>query len=661
MPTLLESNPAGDLTLIESGCYGFTGNRANGYQFDDPSLTDWTDRSSNGAFSVSGGVLSVEKLLLLMWSKASVSPQHLLPNSQIITTLRCRWNIDNSQDNRPDYVANAVALMSTSPLPWQTGGFAMGSGGKIFFGDFWRPWTYENGVFDQYHTGMVADGSNDHWEACRVEPDGVALVCDCSGGGLNIIQGGAGEVPDAPLTWCNCDPDNFGLAGNPGLVSWQLAPGVGSPTEYMEWHAFFSRVVKVIGLPTGWKGRVIKVGDAARSPNTITSVESGGEATVEIVGGQNLDMPPWDEVQVLDASNVVMSSIQVRTFQPGTYGGDVYCYQCAFPCPPPGTESFFFFGQQVVQPVTKTILTSLDAELFLDITKQVVTSLDGVVLLAGAMTQSLVGLVQEDDFNRADSDTVGTGWSELEGDFDILSNVLRAQTINRALVENTTRAKAVEWFQQACVWWSNATQHAELAFIDYQASAEDGYGMVIDDGNSLIELFEYNAGSRTSLGVSAAETMNSSTFYCDCQFYKRAGVQEGYFKGAGSGVTISASDTTHDAKDVAPMFVRWFGSLNHQQYDDSIICLSKNIVVTSLPTGWKAKVRNGADAVVAEATESGGTATIDASLFGGATERVPLGGWPVLQVTDGADVEQNRWENTNPGFAGVYPGDSYAN
>ncbi len=320
-PTALESNPAGTLHLIESGCYGFTGTRANGYQFDDASLSDWTDRFSDGIVSVSGGTLTSEKNLLLMWNKPSVSPQHTLPNNQIITTLRGRWNL-NGNLSGADYHTNSVAIMSVSPLPWQAGGFMMGEGGKIFFTELWHTWSYENGSFQSYHTGQIGEGNVDHWQACRVKPDATG-GCDCSAGGLNLIQGAHGNQPDAAFTWCVCDSGNYALAGNPGLVSWRFGSGFdGDGTEYYEWHAFFDTSIKVIGLPTGWKAKVIKVGDAVRKAADHTQSESGGEAVVTVVGTE--DMPPWDEVQVLDGSNVVQHTIQVRTFQPGTYGGDVY-------------------------------------------------------------------------------------------------------------------------------------------------------------------------------------------------------------------------------------------------------------------------------------------------------------------------------------------------
>ncbi len=340
MAVALESNPEGTLHLIESGCYGHTGTRANGYQFDDPSLSDWTDRSSDGPFSVSAGVLSVDKALLLMWNSPSVSPQHTLPNSQIITTLRNRWIIDGAP-NQSDYVPNAVSIMSTIVLPWQTGGYASGTGGIVIFSTgLWTFWTYENGTFVSLNNNVLNDPPSVlHWFGNRVEADGITVGRDCSGGGLNLLEAAAGQ-PDCGFTLRTCRSANFGLAGNPGLFSFQGTVGPGDGTEYLEWHAFFDTKIKVIGLPTGWKAKVIKVGDAARDPASTTNIESGGEAFPVVVGSGtgSADMPPWDEVQVLDALDVVQHSIKVRTFQPGTYGGDVYTMGPVDAPPPPPTS-----------------------------------------------------------------------------------------------------------------------------------------------------------------------------------------------------------------------------------------------------------------------------------------------------------------------------------
>ncbi len=666
MPTLLESNPAGDLALIESGCYGYTGTRANGYQFDDATLADWTVRWSDSTYGVAGGKLTAEMGLLLMWSKESVSPTHKLPNVQVITTLRSTWNASGGYDERNDYVTNAVASMHPTILPWDTGGFATGSGGHIWFGELWRPWRYANSIYGAYHTGMVAvPAKDDHWSGIILKPDAASLSRDCSGGGLNLVQGAHGFQPDAPFTWSSCDGVNYGMSGYPGLVSWSnnkspVPPGVpGEGTEYLEWHAFYDTFIKVIGLPTGWQARAIKNGDVVRSAQTSNGIESGGQATLPVIGFGDGDMPPWDEVQVLDTANVVMSTIQVRTFQPGTYGGDVYCYRCSFPCPPSDLASFFFFGQQTTPPASKTLATALDAELLRETAQRVTTSLDAALLKPNPMTQTVVGLVQEDDFNRADWVVPGPGWVQRDGDNDIVSNFLRSM-VGTSYLENDTGAAALEWFAQVSVRWSHWVFNSGLGFADYNAGSENGYLIRLEDGQNRIRLERWVNGSSTLIKSLNGVSMSTDTWYPDFQFYIKDSAQECYFKGDAASGTVSDTDSTHDGVLKLPYLRSMAGAPNTGDFDDAIICLTKSLVVTGLSAGWKAKILNASATVVAEAVESGGVATIDASLFGGATERVAPGGWPVLSVTDAADLELKRWDSANAGFVGVYPGNQYA-
>ena len=643
MPTLLESNPAGDLTLIESGCYGFTGTRANGYQFDDPSLTDWTARWSSGGFSVDAGVLSVDKGLLLMWDSPSVSPQHTLPNRQITTVARGRWDFDDFTQNG-EYLTNAVAIMHPSILPWSVGGFAMGAGGKVFFSTMWHWWSYENGVFQSYHNGLIAvPASTDHWMACRVEPDGTALVCDCSSGGKNLIQGAHGFQPDAPFTNCVCDTGNYDLAGNPGLVSWQLEGGLpDTGTEYFEWHAFYGPTIKVVGLPSGWKARIIKVGDAVRKATTETRTESGGEATVPVVGGGDQDMPPWDEVQVLDPSNVVMATIQVRTFQPGTYGGDVYCYQCAFPCPPPNAASFFFFGQQIVQAVTRKLTMALDAELWLETMKQETTSLDAMMLTGSPIQQDGSGFLYEDDFASA----VSSDWEALAGSLYVwTAGQARGAAGDKMGLKESVIAARNKSYCQAKLTRGVVSGTGGINFFLRRNSDEDAY--IVQSQELVTRLIRRSNGGDDILDSSGlGNPDNTQMLY---HHYCADGDQRSWRSGA-----VRAVETNTDL-DGQTGVLAFSAFTAHSDIDDVVYCTDRLILFTGLPTGWKAKVLDSGDAVVVEATESGGTATIDT---GG--KEIPIGGWPALIITDAADGEVLRWDSGSGGFAGVYPGDSYS-
>lgn len=289
-----------------------------------------------------------------------------------------------------------------------------------------------------------------------------------------------------------------------------------------------------------------------------------------------------------------------------------------------------------------------------------ITTYPPAVFTFSPIAQTVFGLAKEDDFDRADSDTVGADYTERVGDFDILSNFVRHPSSSSAAgwLEVTGLTARVEWFMQVANRWQFNSVHSHFGFADWNGGSQNGYALMLDDAPNLIQLRKWTAGAPADLGSNASETMATGTWYSDGQMYVKAGAQEAYFKAGGTGSTVSAADTAHDAVSKRP-FIHKLSSFSNNDWDDLIVCLSKNIVVSSLATGWKAKVRNAADAVVAEATESGGTATIDASLFGSATERVPSGGWPVLQITDGADVEQGTYDVGSPTFAGIYPGDKY--
>ncbi len=55
------------------------------------------------------------------------------------------------------------------------------------------------------------------------------------------------------------------------------------------------------------------------------------------------------------------------------------------------------------------------------------------------------------------------------------------------------------------------------------------------------------------------------------------------------------------------------GNTQYHWFDDIIVCRSGSIKVTNLSTGYKAKLFDASDVLIAEATESGGTATLDVS------------------------------------------------
>ena len=90
------------------------------------------------------------------------------------------------------------------------------------------------------------------------------------------------------------------------------------------------------------------------------------------------------------------------------------------------------------------------------------------------------------------------------------------------------------------------------------------------------------------------------------------------------------------------------------------MCDDNKVVVNGMSSGYKAKIRNSSDTVIASATESGGVATVNCSEYEeaqaagtGATEKIPYDGWKDIVITTAADVTVM----TIPGP--IYPGMSF--
>lgn len=130
----------------------------------------------------------------------------------------------------------------------------------------------------------------------------------------------------------------------------------------------------------------------------------------------------------------------------------------------------------------------------------------------------------------------------------------------------------------------------------------------------------------------------------------------------GGTATHAATDATHNGESG---FVTFFGDVSSGitgtgWLANTIICDGRIVTVSGLPTGYKAKILNGSGSVIASATESGGTALINATRYQevisagtGCTETVPIDGFPKLRITDGSDVEQDSI------VTAIWPGDSW--
>jgi hypothetical protein len=157
--------------------------------------------------------------------------------------------------------------------------------------------------------------------------------------------------------------------------------------------------------------------------------------------------------------------------------------------------------------------------------------------------------------------------------------------------------------------------------------------------------------TRTNLDTDTTWTYAADTDYV-IQLYCGSGVQEARLWDAGTLVaTCSATDGSHftAAHKGTRVHVSSSGA-NTSTWAEYRAADGKDIVVTQMPTGYKAKVLNVSDTVVASATESSGIATIDML---GATTPMQTNVWRSVIVTTAGDVEVARYSGV------VHPGDTY--
>lgn len=91
------------------------------------------------------------------------------------------------------------------------------------------------------------------------------------------------------------------------------------------------------------------------------------------------------------------------------------------------------------------------------------------------------------------------------------------------------------------------------------------------------------------------------------------------------------------------------GNIQDHHFDDLVVCRSGSIKVKNLSTGWKAKLYDSSDALIAQASESGGIATLDVS-----SKAYPITGR--IKIFDASDVLQF----TSNLLSDIFGGDEYA-
>lgn len=271
-----------------------------------------------------------------------------------------------------------------------------------------------------------------------------------------------------------------------------------------------------------------------------------------------------------------------------------------------------------------------------------------------SIVRDVAGLIEIDQFTRPDAATPGGNWVVDLGTAAIVSNRLDifSTGASRPGVRHTGTART-ENFSQVVYRYENSGFPCALAHARASGNPRDGYGVGFASATScaLVTL------TGTAPTIIQSDLLGSSplTDY-QAQLYTTDSLQQAFTTGNGDTSTLFGTDINYNGVSKTPTLYRAAptNSSNSAIFDDHIWMKSKYVVVDGLSAGYKAKIINGVGSVVATATESGGTATIDASRFGSATEFVPVAGWPKLRITDGSDVTIEEYTATT-----VYPGDEY--
>lgn len=222
-----------------------------------------------------------------------------------------------------------------------------------------------------------------------------------------------------------------------------------------------------------------------------------------------------------------------------------------------------------------------------------------------------------------------------DGDYSIDEDVSAGELFVFAVIRTTSSA--------------GSTVPAILARAD--STAQNGYYVYQDPVTDQYGLKKIVGGTVSTVGGPHSPAAGwNGTDYKAVALWVKDGAQEYRFDAE---AVQSATDTAHDAQNSRS--AGFYVDAASAQGDDLeaqylVVCAGKNVVGQNLPTGYKLKLLDAAETVVASATESSGTATIDCM-----SVDIPEGGLIAI-VTNSSDVEQKRFQRYD---GGSYPGDVF--
>ena len=236
--------------------------------------------------------------------------------------------------------------------------------------------------------------------------------------------------------------------------------------------------------------------------------------------------------------------------------------------------------------------------------------------------RTATGLVLPDDFDRSNNNTVGNGWtepliSESAAAMKILNNQLRCD-IGVAGIGRSSPALPNDMIMQINIETGNSIVFVNMGFrtniLAVGAGSEDSYGVILNESAATLLINETISGAGNTRDTQSA-------VYDNKKFGMRAITEvSGGDLIIRSGLTAPLSDLedlTEDFDGVVGSFTDTVSPFTHGEYfifsntaptdfDKFRLC-GRNIVINTMPSGWKSSIDGGTTKVV----ESGGTVTHD--------------------------------------------------
>ena len=271
----------------------------------------------------------------------------------------------------------------------------------------------------------------------------------------------------------------------------------------------------------------------------------------------------------------------------------------------------------------------------------------------GSLSRYILGLLERDQFNRADNSSVGNNWDDsLGAPFEILNNQLRAASgfpiINRHEISMPT-----DWIMQCNMQAQLLTEFqavyiSESNFLTFEVSdTNNRVRMRYKENNNTVTREDTSMGAiadRDPFTVRLIRTSGSQASEETDIYWSRIGSLQDLTQSLahGGNIDVSAEGSINSLNQDAPIRYLTDGINDADEY---ILC-GRVIQVTGLNSGFKARFID-ATTTGSLSVESSGTASLRVQ-----GESLPMSR---IEVTDGADVLVASFEVSG----GIWGGDRY--